>query len=61
VTVHLNYRSHQEADRTIPSVSRVTLQTSRQRIPVLIIGTVESVSFEQIPMSKIESFWVEED
>ena len=60
MTIHLSPLSHQEADRTIPSVSRVTFAT-RQRIPVLIIGTVGSLGFEQIPMSKIESFWVEED
>jgi hypothetical protein len=28
---------------------------------VLVIGTRGSRDFEQIPMAKIESFWVEED
>jgi hypothetical protein len=58
MTIHLCYRSHQEADRTVTDLPRVTLAT-RQRIPVLILGTMPN--FEQIPMAKIESFWVEED
>jgi hypothetical protein len=58
VTIHICYRSHQEPDRTIIGASRVTVRAAL-RLPTLIIGTGPNI--EQVPLSKIESFWVEED
>ena len=58
MTIHICHRSHQEPDRTIVEVPRVTVRAAL-RLPVLIIGTGSNI--EQVPLSKIESFWVEED
>jgi hypothetical protein len=60
MTIHIIHRSHQEADRTICSVSRVTVR-SDLRLPVLIIDTPGRPLFEQVPMAKIADFWIEED
>jgi hypothetical protein len=58
MTVHLELYS--AGERVITETSRVTVR-SHLRLPVLVIGTLGSRDFEQIPLARIESFWVEED